>query len=331
MGCAIYCCPADRDDRIYAVERDLDAMGSGSSKALAEPAIKQPPAVVETQGQLIEPEAPTLLTTRAATPYQPHGGGRGKHTKAKKWQIELDGQWQDYEDQEDRILKRAYLVGQPNARFHLRGQDYEYNFRKMRQKNLKTHKERQIRPPPGPRPPKHALLPTGPMVIITVGTGQPGQMITVPDPNNPGSKINVFVPPGAKPGSKMAVPIPLKGESIQAVYEKQKKHDEKREDGKWSTGGKMAAGGAALVGVGAIGVGGVILGDALAGGDMAGEIGSALADGAEAVGDSVTDAAEAIADWAPGAAEDLGEFAGDAVDWLGDAGEDIGDFIMDLF
>merc|ERR1712072_886337 len=97
-------------------------------------------------------------------------------------------------------------------------------------------------------------------VIITVGTGQAGQMITVPDPNNPGSKINVFVPPGAKPGSKMAVPIPQKGESIQAVQEKQKKHDEKKKDGKWSTGGKVAAGGAALVGVGAIGVGGVILG-----------------------------------------------------------------------
>merc|ERR1711904_160373 len=199
-----------------------------------------------------------------------------------------------------RILKRAYLVGQPNARFHLRGQDYEYSFRKMRQRSLKTRKEREIRPPPGPRPPKHALLPTGPMVIITVGTGQPGQMITVPDPNNPGSTINVFVPPGAKPGSKMAVPIPQKGESIEAVQEKQKKHDETKKKGKWSTGAKVAAGGAALVGVGAVGVGGVILGDHLAGGDMAGDIGAAVVDAAEVIGDGVTDAADAVADWAPG-------------------------------
>merc|ERR1719353_89477 len=127
-----------------------------------------------------------------------------------------------------------------------------------------THKEREIRPPPGPRPPKHALLPTGPMVIITVGTGQPGQMITVPDPNNPGQKINVYVPPGAKPGSKMAVPLPGKGETVQAVQEKQKMHDEKKKAG-WSTGGKVAAGGAGLVALGAVGVGGVILGDHLMG------------------------------------------------------------------
>merc|ERR1719262_1610090 len=111
----------------------------------------------------------------------------------------------------------------------------------MRQTNLRTHKEREIRPPPGPRPPKDPLLPTGPMVIITVGAGQPGQMITIPDPNNPGSKINVFVPPAAKPGSKMAVPIPQKGESIHAVQMKQKRHDEKEKTGKWSTGGKVVA------------------------------------------------------------------------------------------
>lgn len=300
-------------------------MGCGSSKAPAQPVSQPPQVVAVTQGQLVEPVGATLL-------HKPHGGhGQGKHTKAKKWQIKLDGHWQDYEDQEDRILKRAYLVGQPNARYHLRGQDYEYNFWNMRQKNLKTRKEREIRPPPGPRPPKHALLPAGPMVVITVRAGQAGQMITVPDPNNPGSKINVFVPAGAKPGSKMAVPIPQKGESIQVVQEKQKKHDEKKKDGKWSTGGKVAAGGAALVGIGAVGVGGVILGDHLAGGDMAGDIGDVVADGAEAVGDGVTDAAEAVADWAPGAAEDIGEFAGDAIDWLGDAGEDVGDFIMDLF
>merc|ERR1712232_1315720 len=203
------------------------------------------------------------------------GQGKGKHTKPRKWQIRLDGQWKDYEGQEDRILKRAYLVGQPNVRFHLRGQDYEYNFRKMRQRNLKTNKDREIRPPLGPRPPRHALLPAGPMIIITVGKGQAGQMITVPDPNNPGSKINVFVPPGAKPGSKMAVPIPQKGESIQTVQARQKKHDDgKKKDGKWSTGARVAAGGAALVGVGAVGVGGVILGDA-------------IRDGAEAIGDVV--------------------------------------------
>merc|ERR1712232_224480 len=132
----------------------------------------------------------------------------------------------DYEDQEDRILKRAWLVGQKNARFSLRGQHYEYNFEDMIQRNLRTHREREIRPPlSGPKPPKNPLLPAGPTTIITVGPGQPGQMITVPDPNNPGTMINVFVPPGAKVGSKMAVSLPAKGEDIQSVQEKQKKHD----------------------------------------------------------------------------------------------------------
>merc|ERR1719506_602549 len=132
------------------------------------------------------------------------------------------------------------------------------------------------------------------MVIITVGKGQAGQMITVLDPNNPGSKMNVFVPPGARPGSKMAVPIPQKGESIQAVQARQKKHDDgKKKDGKWSTGAKVAAGGAALVGVGAVGVGGVILGDPLAGGDMVGDIGAVAVDAGEAIGGGVADAVDA--------------------------------------
>jgi hypothetical protein len=275
------------------------------------------------QGQIVQPVGPTL--------FQPGHDGKGKSkssVKIKKWQIKLDGQWKDYDNQEDAILKRAYLVGQPNARFHLRGNDYEYNFRKMIQINKKTRKEREIRPPPGFRPPKQELLPTGPMTIITVGTGQPGSMITVNDPNNPGQKIDVFVPPTAKAGQKMAVPIPGKGETVQSVQAKQKKHDEEKAEkakaGGWSTGSKVAAGGAALVGIGAVGVGGVILGDHLAGGDLAADMGDGIVDAGEAVGGAVADAGEAIADWAPDAVED-------AADWLGDAGGDIGEFIMDFF
>merc|ERR1719436_1732264 len=114
-------------------------------------------------------------------------------------------------------------------------------------------------------------------------------MITVNDPNNPGQKINVYVPPAAKPGQKMAVPIPAKGQTVDVVQAKQKKHDEEKEtkakkEG-WSTGAKMAAGGAALVGVGAVGVGGVILGDHLIGGDMADTVAGVAVDAADAVAD----------------------------------------------
>jgi len=284
-------------------------MGCKESRAASEPAPQA--TIIATQGQLVEPGH------GGGT----HHGGKGKRTQPLKWQVMLGNDWKDYEDQEDKILKRAYLVGQPNAKFSLRGQKYEYNFRSMMQQNLNTGKDRKIRPPPGPRPPKQPLLPTGPMVIVTVREGQAGTMISVKDPNNAGKTVNVFVPPGAKPGQKMAVPIPEKGESVSAVQEKQKKHDdEKKKKGGWSTGGKVAATGAALVGVGAVGVGGVILGDHLAGGDMTSEIAG-----------GVTDAAEDVADWATGAAEDVGDFAGDAVDWLGEAAEDVGDFIVDLF
>jgi len=281
-----------------------------STKKAADPG-PDTTTIVAQQGQLIEP-------TGGRSGGQ---GGRGGG-KPKKWQIMLENQWRDYEEQEDKILKRAYLIGQPNAEFSLRGQKYKYHFRTMTQHNQNTGKDRKIRPPPGPKPPKNPLLPRGPMVILTVREGQAGNNISVPDPNNPGKSVNVFVPPHARPGQKMAVPIPAKGESVSAVQEKQKKHDaeKKKSGGKWSTGGKVAATGAALVGVGAIGVGGVILGDHLAGGEMAGEIGSV----AEGVG-------EDVADWATTAGEDVGEWFGDAGEWLGDAAEDVGDFIVDLF
>merc|ERR1711879_845852 len=183
----------------------------------------------------------------------------------------LAGKFQDYEDQEDLILKRAYMTGQRNAKFQVRGQSYEYNFVEMTQKNKDSEKERRIRPPLGPRPPKQPLLPRGPVIIITVGTGQPGTTITVKDPNNPGQTVHVCVPHHAKPGQKMAVPVPKKGESVEEVQKKQTKHDEEHgtKTSGWSTSGKVAAGGTALVGLGAVGVGGVILGDHLAGGDMA--------------------------------------------------------------
>merc|ERR1711953_977614 len=127
----------------------------------------------------------------------------------------------------------------------------------------------------------------------------------------------------AKVGAKMAIPIPRKGESVEEVQAKQKKHAEEQK-GKWSTGGKVATTGAALAAVGAVGVGGVILGDHLAGGDMAETIGEAVVDVGEDVGEALGDFGEDAVDW-------LGDAGEDAIDWLGDAGEDVGDFIMDLF
>jgi len=254
-----------------------------------------------------------------------------------KFQIQLAGDWQSYEDQEDMVLKRAFLVGQPNAKFSLRGQHYEYSFQEMSQRNLETDKERKIRPPRGMKAPKTPLLPPGPMVVITVPKGAAGKTIEIKDPNNTGRKLQVNVPPGAKAGQKMAVPVPEKGQTIQAVQEKQTSH---------STGAKLAMGIGGIAAVAGLAVGGVILGDHLSGGAVADWAGDAFGDGAgDAVAaatawteGAVADAAEwtegaagDVGDWAVGAGEDIGEFAGDAVDWLGDAAEDAGDFVMSLF
>jgi len=293
--------------------------------------------------------APTTAPVTAVAPPAGKGGGKGRKSgKVSRFQIILGGKWKDYGRDEDAVMKRAYMTGNKKCKFNLRGQHYEYDFKKMVQINKDTRKERKIRPPQGaPKPPKKPILPTGPMVILSVKAGQPGTVIQIDDPNNPGQKISVAVPAHAKPGSKMAIPLPAKGESVEVVTKRQEAHD--KETGAktgWSTGAKVAAGGAAAVGVAAVGVGGVILGDHLAGGDLAETIGEAVVDAGEAAVDAAEDAGEAIADWAPGAAEDVGEALADAgedvgewaaaaaddvADWLGDAAEDVGDFVTDLF
>lgn len=242
----------------------------------------------------------------------------------KKFQIKLQGDWSDYEAKEDTILKKAYLVGHPNCKFHLRGQNYEYNFKSMKQINLGTHKEREIRPPPRFKPPAQALLPPGPMTVLTVRPGQAGTTVDIPDPNNKGQTIKVNVPAGAKEGQKMAVPLPEKGEKIEATVKKQ---------AGYSTGAKLAMGTAGVGLAAGVALGGVILGDHLTGGTLG--VSEAAADIAGDAGEVIADTAEDAGEWVEGAAEDAGEWiegaAEDAGDWLGDAAEDTGDFIMSLF
>merc|ERR1719188_1607210 len=119
--------------------------------------------------------------------------------------------------------------------------------------------------------PAGPVLPSGPMTVISVRPGQAGQTIEINNPNNPGSKVQVVVPKNAKPGQKMAVPLPKKGESVADVQKKQKE---------LSTGSKVARAAAATVAVGAVAVGGVVLGDHLAGGTLS-------ADGVAAAGEAL--------------------------------------------
>lgn len=237
---------------------------------------------------------------------------------APSFQVKLSGEWSNYSAAEDKILKRAYLAGFPNAKYALRGQNYETNFEKMKQKNLQTTKERDIRPPfKWKAPAAPVLQQTGPTFCITVPPGTPGTTIQVPNPKDKKTMIAVNVPATAKVGQAMLVPIPegppapiaaseVKGDYVPVA------HTDEKEKKKWSTGAKVAAVGAGAVVVGGLAVGGAVLGEHVAeeGWD------ATMAD----LGDVATTAGEGIADGAEA-----------AVDWAGDAAETAGDFIMDLF
>jgi hypothetical protein len=229
-----------------------------------------------------------------------------------KFQVDLGGRWQDYSKEEDKILKRAFMAGFPTAKFHLRGQNYQYDFSSMQQTNLNTGKQRKIRAPHKWKAPSAPLVPKGKTTVVTVPPGSPGSVIQVPYPGKPGKFIAVNVPPSAKPGQAMLVPVPDEDDSTVSTGGGGGGGGADKKSGGWSTGAKVAAGTAAVVGVGGAAVGGAILGHHIAEHGLDATV--------DAAGDGIVDAGEAIGD----GAVDAGEF-------IVDAGEDVGDFIMDLF
>lgn len=240
-----------------------------------------------------------------------------KLQKNFKFQVNLSEKWTDFGVEEDRLLKRAYLIGHDSARCRIRGQSYIYSFREMTQTNSNSGRTRQLRRPYGWRRPGRPLLPVGSAVIVTVRPGQSGTVIEISNPSKQGELIKVSVPAHAKPGSKLAVPVPSPGESVADVVKKQE--EQQRREG-WSTGGKVAAGLGGVALAGGLVVGGALLGDHLADGTAA----------VDAAG-AVADAGVAIADVAGDVGEGIGDFVEDAGDWLGDVAEDAGDWIVGLF
>jgi len=238
-------------------------------------------------------------------------------SKAHKFQVSLSGTWTDYKEEEDKILKRAYLAGFPNAKYTLRGQDYSVDFKNMKQKNTRSGKERDIRPPYKWKPPPAPITEPGPTTCIKVPPGAPGTTIQVPHPKDKSQFISVSVPATAKVGQAMLVPVPPLGSAPQAEPAApatapatappaaQAAAPEKKG---WSTGAKVA---------GVAAVGGLVVGGALLGEHIAEEGWDATM---EDLGEWATDAGETIADGAEA-----------AVDWVGDAADTAGDFIMDLF
>jgi len=123
------------------------------------------------------------------------------------FQVKLAGDWKDYSGAEDKIMKRAYLAGFPNAKYTFRGQEYGVNFRNMTQKNMKSEKEREIRPPHKWKAPERPIVPAGPTFCVKVPPGAPGTTIQVPNPKKKDESVSVNVPASAKVGAAMLVPV----------------------------------------------------------------------------------------------------------------------------
>jgi len=258
--------------------------------------------------------------------------------EAGRFQVQLSGEWADYKDDEDRILKRAYLSGFPNAKYGLRGQKYMVDFKNLVQENAASGKQRSIRPPHKWKPPSAPIMDPGPMTCVKVPAGAAGTTIRVPHPKDKSQFISVSVPASAKAGQEMMVPVPPLEEACAGTAVDEGSEPSapgpaaaaaetaaklKKEKKGWSTGAKVAAGTAGAVAVGGLVVGGAILGEHIA------------EEGWDATMEDVGDWAADAGEWTVGAAETVGEGIADgaeaAVDWIGGAADTAGDFIMDLF
>mmetsp|Transcript_64462 Transcript_64462/g.153866 ORF Transcript_64462/g.153866 Transcript_64462/m.153866 type:complete len:156 (+) Transcript_64462:158-625(+) len=65
------------------------------------------------------------------------------------FQVKLGGEWKDYPEDEDKIIKRAFSEGKENCKITREGATYKIDFRStpMVQRNLSSGKEREVRPP----------------------------------------------------------------------------------------------------------------------------------------------------------------------------------------
>jgi len=194
-------------------------------------------------------------------------------------------------------LKRAYLAGFPHAKYKLRGQQYQVDFKTMSQKNMRSGKSREIRAPYKWKQPAKPIVDAGPTFCIKVPPGSPGTCIHVPHPAKKGQFIAVNVPEKAKVGAAMLVPIPKDEDLPTPVPDAPTPSgptpapptpatEEEKKKGGWSTGAKVAAGTAGVVAVGGLAVAGAVLGEHIAeeGWDATmAELGDVAADAGEAI------------------------------------------------
>lgn len=251
-----------------------------------------------------------------------------------KFQINLRGHWKDYYDEENSVICRAFMSGSKKAKYHLRGNNYEYDFNSMTQVNTDSGKSRKIRPPPNLKPPAKPIVPPGPTIMVVVPKGaQPGQRLQVPHPLDPSITLQVGVPPGAAEGATLLVPVPDLKKCLQDAQPSLPGGDKGQEARQEqhaanAQGNKNVALTAAGVGLGAAAVGGAAYGLAQPGAVDA--VGGALSGAGDAVVDGLGVAGNAIA----GAGQDAIGAVGGAAGAAGaaimstDAGAAVGGAVM---
>ncbi|CAK8994654.1 E3 ubiquitin-protein ligase TRIP12 (HECT-type E3 ubiquitin transferase TRIP12) (Thyroid receptor-interacting protein 12) (TR-interacting protein 12) (TRIP-12), partial [Durusdinium trenchii] len=126
-----------------------------------------------------------------------------------RFQVRLADRWEDYDEPEDQLLKRAYLAGLDEVSHSMRGRKYQVDFRSMRQKNLQSGKLRPIRTPPTWVAEERLGGAASPRCLaVVVPEGGPGSCIYVPNPDREGDFLAVQVPGSARVGHSMLVPLP---------------------------------------------------------------------------------------------------------------------------
>lgn len=127
---------------------------------------------------------------------------------SQKFQFLSDNRWQNYPDDKDKALKRAFMFGSLRAEFSLQGEDYICDFIDMRQTNKSTGEDCKIRPPDKWKPFCRPTVPRGETTIIKIPPRAAGSVIQLPHPSQPGQLLTVRTPSKAKPGQTMLVPLP---------------------------------------------------------------------------------------------------------------------------
>lgn len=205
---------------------------------------------------------------------------------ANNFQVKIRGKWEDFQTDEDMILKHAFQAGFPVIVYTYHEQAYRCDFKNMTKKNIHSDRVHEIRPPYTWRPPSQTTQ-AEVAIFVQVGPNTEGTTIQIQNPENEKHPVFVAVPQNAKVGQAMLVPIVPIVNSPPAMPMKTK--------AALATSGLLAAG--------SLAVAGLMLGDVLTGGggieelgEAAATVGKQIGNGLSSVGSVVDDGVDAAGD-----------------------------------